>query len=266
MSGMRAGLRHGALACAALFAICACSNKEMAAGAPAKNLAPPAQSPQGAFLAYEHDVAIELAAADIPVRMQAVQASCQSGKFGDCAVLDVRQSAGDSPSASLTVRIAPQGVEPIIGQAAQSAQIGSRRTHAEDLAQVVADNDLQQSRLQKEHARLLEFQQRKDLDVADLLAISKQLSEIEAGLETAQREGAQHRRRIDTQRVTLDFHPPGGQRGRSEIAQAFADFGGILSVSIAWMIRAFAGLLPLLAVLAIVVFFWRRRRKRRTGS
>lgn len=266
MSGVRGGFRHGALACVALFAICACSNKEMAAGAPTKNVAPPTQSPQDAFLAYEHDVAIELAAADIQARMQAVQASCQSGKFGDCAVLDVRQSAGDSPSGSLTVRIAPQGVEPIIGQAAQGAAIGSRSTHAEDLAQVVADNDLQQLRLQKEHAKLLEFQQRKDLAVADLLAISKQLSEIEAGLETAQREGAQHRRRIDTQRVTLDFQPPGGQRGRSEIVQAFFDFGSILSVSIAWMIRAFAGLLPLLAVLSLVVFVCRRRRKRRIES
>ena len=263
MTGIHGRLRQGAWACIVLFAICACSNKEMAAGAPVKDLAPPTQ---GAFLAYEHEVAIELAAADIPARMQAVQASCQSGKFGDCAVLDVRQSAGDSPGASLTVRIAPQGVEPIIAQAAQGAEIGSRSTHAEDLAQVVADNDLQQLRLQKEHARLLEFQQRKDLAVADLLAISKQLSEIEAGLETAQRQGAQHRRRIDTQRVTLDVHPPGGQRGRSEIARAFSDFGGILSVSVAWMIRAFAGLLPLLAVLAIVVFFWRRRRKRRVGS
>ena len=237
----------------------------MAAGAPATSPAPP-QSPRGAFLAYQHDVAIELAAADIPARLQAVQASCQSGKFGDCAVLDVRQSAGDAPSASLTVRIAPQGVEPIIAQAAHGAEIGSRSTHAEDLAQAVADNDLQQLRLQKEHAKLLEFQQRKDLAVADLLAISKQLSEIEAGLQTAQREGAQHRRRIDTQRVTLDFQPPGGQRGRSEIVQSFLDFGSILSVSIAWMIRAFAGLLPLLVVLSMVVFLWRRRRRHKIGS
>jgi hypothetical protein len=108
---------------------------------------------------------------------------------------------------------------------------------------------------------LLELQQRRDLAVADLLAISKTLSEIEAGLETAQREGAQHRRRIDTQLVTLEFRPPGGQQGRSEIGRAFSDFGSILAVSIAWMIRAAAALLPLLALLWAGVFLWRRRRR-----
>ncbi|RZA32017.1 MAG: DUF4349 domain-containing protein [Lysobacteraceae bacterium] len=258
---MAAILRRWVPACAVLFALGACGGKEMAAGAPAKNLSPPLQSPQGAFLAYEHEVSIELAAVDIPTRMQAVQASCQSGKFGDCVVLDIRQSAGDSPSGSLSLRIAPQGIEPIIGQAAQGGQVGSRSAHAEDLAQVVADNGLQQLRLQKEHARLLELQQRRDLAVADLLAISKTLSEIEAGLETAQREGAQHRRRIDTQLVTLEFRPPGGQQGRSEIGRAFSDFGSILAVSIAWMIRTAAALLPLLALLWAGVFLWRRRRR-----
>ncbi len=239
----------------------------MAADAlPEANLAEPLQSPQGAFLAYEHEVDIDLAADEIPARLKAVQASCQSGRFGDCAVLNVRQSGGDAPSASLKVRIAPAGVEPLIQQAGQGGQIGSRSTHAEDLAQAVADNDLQRLRLQKEHARLLEFQQRKDLAVADLLALSKQLSEIEAGLETAQREGAQHKRRIDTQLLTLEFHPPGGQQGRGEIAQAFRDFGGILTVSIAWMIRALAGLLPLLAAVSAVVFFWRRRRRTKSGG
>jgi uncharacterized protein DUF4349 len=221
------------------------------------------QSPPGAFLAYEHDVQIELAAEDIPARLEEVQDSCQSGKFGDCAVLNVRREGGDEPSGLLEVRIAPKGVEPIIRQAAQGAEIGSRSTRAEDLAEVVADNDLTRLRLQKEHARLLEFQDRKDLSVTDLLALSKQLSALEAGLEAAQRDGAQHKRRIDTQLVTLDFNPPGGQQGRGEVAKSFRDFGSILSVSIAWMIRAFAGGLPLVVLLSLAVFFWRRRRRRR---
>jgi hypothetical protein len=252
-----------------LLMLTACSKQEASMDGtplPQANLAEPLQSPQGAFLAYEHEVDIDLGADEIPARLQAVQASCQSGKFGDCAVLHVRRSGGDAPSASLKVRIAPAGVEPLIRQAGQGGEVGSRNTHAEDLAQAVADNDLQRLRLQKEHARLLEFQQRQDLAVTDLLALSKQLTEIEAGLETAQREGAQHRRRIDTQLLTLQFHPPGGQQGRGEIAQAFRDFGSILTVSIAWMIRALAGLLPLLAVVSAAVFFWRRKRRAKRGG
>ena len=257
-----------AVSCAVLVAVSACSKHEGGTSGAAELRLPSAQlmeSPPGAFLAYEHDVEIELEAEEIPARLEAVQASCQSAKFGDCAVLNVRRAGGDEPSGSLEVRIAPKGVEPIIQQAAQGAEIGSRSTRAEDLAEAVTDNDLQRLRLQKEHARLLEFQDRKDLSVTDLLALSKQLSAIEAGLETAQRQGAQHKRRIDTQLVTLDFHPPGGQQGRGEIAQSFHDFGSIFSVSIAWMIRAFAGLLPLVMLLSLVVFFWRRRRRRNAG-
>lgn len=263
MSGIRGRFRNGALACAALFAICACSNKEMTAGAPAKNPAPPAQSPQGAFLAYEHDVRIEISVDEMAPRLQALQTACQQAKFGACTVLGVSQSGGDYPQASLKVRIAPAGVEPMIGSAGAGAKIGSRSTHAEDLAEVVADNRLQQSRLQKEHARLTEFQQRKDISVGDMIALSRQLSEIEAQAEALERTGAQQQRRIDTQLLTIELAAPGGQQGRNEIAQSLRDFGAILTTSIAWLIRAAAALLPVAVALTLLVLFWRRWRRRK---
>lgn len=246
-----------------VIAATACSKNEAASGAPpAKSLAPPRQMEQATFLAYEHEVHIELAVAQIQQRMATVQASCQSGKYGQCVVLNVSQQRGERPSGEVTVRIVPDGVEALVGLAAQGAQIGSRTTHAEDLAQIVADNSMQQLRLEKEHARLMQFQERKDLAVSDLLAISKQLSEIEASAELAKREGAQHRRRIDTQLLTLAFNPPDGQQGRGEISQAFGDFSRILATSVAWLVRACAALLPLALVSWVLAFVWRRRRRR----
>ncbi len=221
-------------------------------------------SPEGAFLAYEHDVRIALAAAQIPQRLRAAQESCARGQFGDCSVLGVSQQGGDHPSARLIVRIAPAGVEPLIAQASAGAEIGSRNTHAEDLAQAVRDNDLLRSRLEKEQARLLEFQQRRDLTVAGMIALSQQLAQVEAQLQGAQQEAAQHRRRIDTQRLTLHFQPPGGQSGRGEIRQAVRDFVATLSIGTAWTIRAIAFLLPLLALFAIALTAWRRLRRRRS--
>jgi len=223
-------------------------------------------SPEGAFLAYEHDVHIALAAAQIPERLRAAQDSCTRAQFGDCSVLGVSQQGGDHPRASLSVRIAPAGVEPLIAQASAGAEIGRRNTRAEDLAQVVRDNDLLRSRLEKEQARLLEFQQRRDLAVADMIALSQQLAQVEAQLQGVQQEAAQHRRRIDTQRLTLYFEPPGGQSGRGEIRQAVRDFFATLSIGTAWTIRAFAFLLPVLAVLVAVMASWRRLRRRKSGG
>lgn len=251
------------VSCVLLLPLTACSKKTGAGSSPEPAQARMATNPapQSAFLAYEHEVQIEIRADEMAPRLQALQADCQQAKFGACTVLGVSQSGGDYPRASLKVRIAPAGVEPMIRSAGEGAKIGSRSTHAEDLAEVVADNRLQRSRLQKEHARLTEFQRRKDISVSDMIALSRQLSEIEAQAEGAERAGAQQQRRIDTQLLTVELATPGGQQGRNEIAQSVRDFGAILATSIAWLIRATAALLPMAALLALLVFVWRRWRR-----
>jgi len=249
-----------------LLALAACAkNGERAqeAGAAAADAA--VASPEGAFLAYEHDVQIQLEAAQIAPRIQQVAQACQSAKFGDCAVLQVDQRSGEQPSGEVKVRIAPKGTEPLIALAGEGGTLQSRNTRAEDLAQEVADTALTKARLEKEHARLLSYQDRKDLKIEDLMAITTRLSEIEAGVEQANKDAAQQRRRIDTQLVTMHFDTTSGQRSRSEIGEALSESGSILSTSIAFLIRAAAALLPV-AVLALIAAWgvrawWRRRRR-----
>ncbi|MDZ5842702.1 DUF4349 domain-containing protein [Stenotrophomonas maltophilia] len=258
----------GALTVPALvLALAACAKVEHAAGGGgAAAEAEAVASPEGAFLAYEHDVQVQLDAETIAPRIQQVAQACQSAKFGDCAVLQVDQRSGDSPSGEVRVRIAPKGVEPLIGLAGEGGTLQSRTTRAEDLAQQVADTALTKARLEKEHARLLAYQDRGGLKIEDLLAISTRLSEIEAGVEQASKDAAQQRRRIDTQLLTLHFGTTSGERGRSEIGDALSESGSILSTSIAFLIRAAAALLPV-AVLALIAGWGVRaglRRRRRT--
>lgn len=256
------------------LALVACSNKaqeehavggEGFAAAPADAAAQSgsAASDMRAMLAYEHRAGVVLPADEIATRMQAAKAACDDGRFGACVVLDARVQSGDRPTASLGMRIVPAGVEPMIALASQDARVGSRSTHAEDLAVQVRDNALVQERLRNELARLQEFQQRRDLAVADMIALSRQLAETQAQLDAAEREGAQHRRRIDTQKLTLDFRPPAAESGRGEIGQALRDFTGTLSAGAAWTIRALAFLLPVLVVVAVFVALWRRLRRGR---
>ncbi|WP_312238461.1 DUF4349 domain-containing protein [Stenotrophomonas sp.] len=254
----------GALAGTLVLALAGCSQNHAAADAGA-GAAGAVASPEGAALAYEHDIDIQLEAAQIGPRVKQIADACQSARFGDCAVLQVGQQGGEYPTGSIRVRIAPKGVEPIIGLAGQGGEVSSRNTHAEDLAQQVADTALTKARLEKEHERLLAYEDGKDVKMADLLVITQRLSEIEAGVEQANKDAAQQRRRIDTQLVTVQFHTPAGQRSRSEIGEAVRESGAILTSSVAFLIRAVSALLPVAVVLWLLGWIglklWRRRKR-----
>lgn len=241
-----------------------------AAPAPLRAMAPPAppppplQAPAGTFLAYEHDARVRLPGKDIGPHVTAVRDACQQARFGDCAVLEISQRGDPYPGGEIVVRSAPAGVEPLLKLAGEGGEITLRSTRAEDLAQQVADTRLTQARLENEHARLLEYQRRGDLKMADLLTLSQRLAEIESGLQEARQDAAQQKRRIDTQRVTINFEAVGVERNRSELGRAFSETGQIFTGSLAFMIRFVAGVLPpaigVLALLWVLRLWWRRRR------
>ena len=221
-----------------------------------------------AMLAYEHEVEIRLDAERIPAQVQALRKDCETSKFGACLVLHVSQSGGRYAQGSLTVRAEPKAIEPLIASAGKGGEFGDRSTRAEDLAVAVRDNTLLQDRLRKQHARLLEFQGRSDLEVADVIALSEQLSKVEAELEVAERDGATHRRRIETQLLTLEFSPFAREEQRSEIAAAFRDSGNVMAASAGGVIRVVSALIPVLFVLTLAIWLlrrvWRWMRRRRS--
>lgn len=100
------------------------------------------------------------------------------------------------------------------------------------------------ARLQKEHARLLELQQRRDLAVTDLLALSKRLAHIQAEAQQNQQNAAQQQRCVRTQLLTLNVRSIGSEQGGGEIAEAGAEFGQVFASSVAFVIRAVAALPP----------------------
>lgn len=232
---------------------------------PAKPMAAVAER---AMLAYEHEIRIRLDAERIPAQVQALRKDCETAKFGACLVLHVSQSGGRYAQGSITVRAEPKAVEPLIASAGKGGEFGDRSTRAEDLAVAVRDNTLLQDRLRKQHARLLEFQGRSDLKVADVIALSEQLSKVEAELEAAERDGASHRRRIETQLLTLDFSPFAREEQRSEIAAAFRDSGRVMAASAGGVIRVVSALIPILLSLALAIWLlrrawrWLRRKKK----
>ena len=250
---------------ALLVLLAGCAGPDRAADAAGGGEATALASPEGAYLAYEHDVRVQIAGEQISSRLKQLGEACQKARFGDCAVLETGEEGGQVPSASIRMRLAPAAVDPFIELAGGDGRVVSRTSRAEDLAQQVADTALTQARLKKEYDTLLGYQQRRDLAVADLLTVSQRLAELEAGMEQAARDAAQQRRRIDTQLLTVRLQAPAAETGRNQIGEAMRDSGAVFTASVAFVIRAVAALVPVSLVLWLLgwagLTLWRRRRR-----
>ena len=219
-------------------------------------------SKAGAFLAYEHTVHVDPGDDRVDARLDAVRDACLRERFGACSLLSLEQAAGTYPRGEISVRIIPEGVDPMVKLAADGATILTRTTRAEDLAEAVADTTHQAELLARQRTRLEEFQVRKDLSVADMLALSKELAALEVqGVQVA-RDAAQQRRRIETNRLTIAFAVPTMRSGAARIGDAFGSLREQFVDGVADALEYFGYALPFLLVgfplLLVLRALWRR--------
>ncbi|MGO9802134.1 MAG: DUF4349 domain-containing protein [Steroidobacteraceae bacterium] len=214
-------------------------------------------------LAYEHSVSVQLAPDLIAARMKELQAAC-ARKDSECTLLDVSLHAERSvPSGSVRLRVAPQAVDPLIEVAAKGGEIVARSTHAEDLAEPVADTERQLAMLTAQRARLDEFARSKELKVEQLIAVSKELASVQTQIDELGTQRANLRRRIDTELLSIELSPPfAAYRGeQTPVRDALHSFGSDFLRAIAQVIGFLALLLPWLVVgvpgVILVRMFWR---------
>ncbi|WP_263138769.1 DUF4349 domain-containing protein [Pseudomonas sp. RIT-PI-AD] len=205
------------------LALAGCSEGDRQA--PASGAAP-LQGERGApeaFLAYEHRVAIRLPEALIEPRLAATRDACVTNRFGPCALLSVEQHGGRYRAGSLSLRVVPEGVEGLVGLAAGEGVLESRSTRAQDLAQAVEDNQRQRERLERQRETLLGYQARRDLSVSDMLALARELADVETQLAGLEQTAAEQRRRLSTNLLTLDFSADAAADGRVQRIARAAD-------------------------------------------
>jgi Domain of unknown function (DUF4349) len=259
-----------------LAAVAACSKSaDQASDAAGESAAAPAapsvqgqDNRAGSQLAYEHDVTIWSGGKDIATRIGKVRAACMAERFGACSVLGEDQTAGDSPSGTLKLRAIPAAIEPLVGVAAEGAEVGQRSTSAEDLADAVRDNGLRKARLESQHAKLAEIMARRDIKVEDLIALSHQQAAIEAELQGVEQDAAQQQRRIRTNLLTLHFNAQGVTIAEaSATRRAVGNLGGIWDSSLGILITIVGAVLPFALFAGVVwaVVRWVVRRRRRAG-
>jgi hypothetical protein len=219
----------------------------------------------GAMLAYEHHVTLRANREEIQARMASVRDACMSEKFGACTLLGENLTTGDYPSGYIQMRLVPKAVDGVVQAGAKGAELAERRTTAEDLADAVQNTEMRQKRLKLHHEKLMELLARKDIKGEELLGLTQQLSEVESQLDAASQESAQQQRRIETNMLTIQFESIGFDADSSEIKQSLQSFVGTLDSSVAFVITAFAALLPFILMLGAFVWiirWWLRRGKR----
>ena len=146
----------------------------------------------------------------------------------------------------------------------EGGKIASRNTHAEDLAQAVADTDRQLALLTVHRDRLSEFMKDKSLKIDQLITVSRELAEVQTQLEQYSTTKANLRRRIDTELLTIPLSLPrqAFDAAQTPVLDALRDFGTTLREAFAMVIRFIATILPWLIVivpgLVLVRWFWRR--------
>ncbi|KAF1054207.1 MAG: hypothetical protein GAK43_01004 [Stenotrophomonas maltophilia] len=227
------------------------------------------QAKAGSALAYEHQVGIRLPVERIDPQLSAAREACSSERFGPCDLLGIRQEGDERHrSAQLVVRIAPDAVEKMVALAASGGELQRRETRAEDLAQAVADTQRTRERLERQYQTLQSYQNRKDLSVADLLALAKELASVEEQLQVSSQTAAQQQRRITSNLLTLDFSSEYQRDGRwQRIAEAFGNSLDNLTEGTVNAVEVSATGLPLLIVLVIAALIvralWRRVGRKR---
>lgn len=216
-------------------------------------------------LAYEHMVSIELPRDLLPGRVREIQTACQSDTQSGCTLLDVSVNSNEEiPSGSLRMRVAPGGVDRLIELAAAGGEVASRSTHAEDLAQAVADTERQLALLTVHRDRLSEFMQDRSLKVEQLITVSKELAEVQTQIEQFATTRANLRRRIDTELLTIMLSLPRQEfaAAQTPVLDALRDFGATVREAFAMVIRFIATIVPWLIVIVpgivLVRWFWRR--------
>jgi hypothetical protein len=258
----------GAIVALALVTFSGCQQQE-SGWTPQNRAAGPETSGSSAnqapdTLTYEHAVSVELDAETLPGRLRELEGACKADTASRCAILESSLRWRDSmPSATIRMRVAPGSVDGLITIASREGKVIGRTTHAEDLAQPVADTERQLALLSVHRDRLAEIMKRKDLPIEQLIVVSKELATVHAQIDSLGSTNANLRRRIDTDLLTIDLSLPMAVifSERTPVGDALRASGENFRQALAMVIQFVSSLVPWLILilpgLGLLRMFWR---------
>ena len=214
------------------------------------------------YLAEEHSITVDLKENNVAPTFEIVIKKCKEDRENHCTVLDSRLNVGKHVSASLRIRVIPQGIDQLVSAATMEGNLTSRSTHVEDLVKPVTDNEERTRMLQAYIEDLIELQKQSKNNVEALIKVTSELAETQLKLDTVLGEHAFLRQRIDLDILNIRFVSERERSFWSPMGSAAEDFTDDLANGIADAITGFAYIIPWLFILIPLAFLvrilWRK--------
>lgn len=250
------------LALASLLA--ACSARQQA---PQSALAETGQTRVGhqraAGIAYEHAVELEVPGARMRQTATAVQQACAALPAHGCTLLESSIRGGLTASASVRMRITPDGVNQVLHALDGRGKLVSQSSKGEDLVEPIQDGERKMAMLNAYREQLQTLAGQRALAPEAMIKLHRELAEVQSEIEKAATSQAQLRRRVDTELLTVAMHERASAGQAGKVKQALEDFGDDLLHGVAMLITFVASTIPFAVAGAIGYAAWRRLRARR---
>ena len=239
-------------------------------------LSAPEASTLASFLAYRHTLGLVLPTAVVEATMAAHMRECQEAGPATCQVLGSHSDSygEDDVSASLSLRAEPDWLEAFCTRIRLDAEAGDGRVTSssvsvEDLTRSILDTD---ARLQAQTAlrdRLQALLESRGGELADLLAVERELARVQGEIESATSVLKALRQRVDMSALDVSYSSRVSAVSSSAFAplgRSFRSFFRNAAYALSTVVDAASFLLPwfLLVILPLAWLArraWRRRRQ-----
>lgn len=215
-------------------------------------------------LAYEHELQVDTESSKVSSLYDKTISICTSAESGKCILLDSSLSSKHDFSAYVKLRLQRDIVRNIIEAVSADGKVTEQRTHIEDLASSIADNNKRLQFLKSYQDKLIELQKQPSKDINSLVKIAKEIATVQSDIEQATGEANHLLNQINLDILTIFITSSGGGSFWAPISVSLSTFTDKLSSGISDVVNAFAYFLPWLVVLTVLLIaikkLWRKKQ------
>lgn len=227
------------------LALSACS-RPVETGAPGQAAL---QEGRGAFLAYEHSLAIDTGSARVGLLAEQLIAACHADRENSCTLLESTSAQGRDPSAQVKFRARPAGIAKLVALARSGGTLQRQQVHVDDLAKSIVDSNKRLDMLTAYERKLQQLEGKAGNSVDAMMKLSKELATVQSELEQAMGQNAHLLQRVNLDLLSIQIDARQQRGFWSPIGSALADFTSNLSQGLSHLITGLAFILPCLFAL-----------------